>query len=229
MKTNLNGESMKLSMQWRVCLCFVALLCLASLPVMGQTLPKTGVAGSSHDVGGRGCQGCHASHNGALANSGTNAATGQILLWARNFPAASLAYGVYDSATMKNKSVELGSTALTSSTDVRMYSLLCLSCHDGVTSSFTTMNNLNKVGSKASFATGAYESYGLTNDHPVNMPYDPTKNTSLQPVATVTPNMPLFGTTNTVQCATCHEPHNNTNTHFLRRANNTTLCTGCHL
>ena len=220
---------MKLSMQWRVCFCLIALLGLASLPLAGAGLPKTGVAGSAHDVGGRGCQGCHASHNGALANGGTTSTTGQILLWSRNFPAASLSYGVYDSATQKNKAVELGGTTLSSSTDLRMYSLLCLSCHDGVTSSFSSMNDLNKVGSRNTFAAGAYQSYGLANDHPVNMPHDPTKNTSLQAVATVAANMPLFGTTNTVQCATCHEPHNNTNTRFLRQANNTTLCTGCHL
>lgn len=217
-------------MQWRNCFCLVALLGLMSLPASGASLPKTGVASSVHNVGGRGCQGCHASHNGALANGGTDATTGNILLWSRNFPAAANTFGIYDSATEKNKAVELGGTTLTTSTDVRMYSLLCLSCHDGVTSTFTTaMQNVNKVGSKASFGSGVYESSGLTNDHPVNMPYDPVRNTSLQAVATVTTNLPLFGSTNTVQCASCHEPHNNTNTRFLRQANDTTLCTACHL
>jgi predicted CXXCH cytochrome family protein len=221
---------MKLSMQWRIWLCLIALLGLVSLPAVGANLPKTGVASSVHNVGGRGCQGCHASHNGAIANGGTDATTGKILLWSRNFPAAANAFGVYDSATEKNKAVELGGTSLSTSTDVRMYSLLCLSCHDGVTSTFTTaMQNVNKIGSRASFGSGAYESSGLTNDHPVNMPHDPTKNTSLQAVATVTANLPLFGSTNTVQCASCHEPHNNTNTRFLRQANDTALCTSCHL
>jgi predicted CXXCH cytochrome family protein len=221
---------MKLLLQWRACVCVIVLLGLAVLPATGANLPKTGVAGSTHDVGGRGCQGCHASHNGALANGGTTPTTGQILLWSRNFPTPTNAYGVYDSATVKNKAVEIGGTGLTTSTDVRMYSLLCLSCHDGVTSSFTpAMKTINMVGSKASFAAGAYESFGLTNDHPVNMPYDPTKNTSLQAVATVAANLPLFGSNNTLQCATCHEPHNNSNTRFLRQANNTTLCTNCHL
>jgi len=221
---------MKLSMGWRICLCSIVLLGLAALPLAGANLPKTGVAGSVHDVGGQGCRACHAPHNGALANGGTTGTTAQILLWARNFPSPTNTFGVYDSATIKNKTVELGGTGLTTSTDVRMYSLLCLSCHDGVTSSFTpAMNTINRIGSKASFATGAYESYGLTNDHPVNMSFDPTKNTSLQAVASVTANLPLFGTTNTVQCATCHEPHNNTNTRFLRQANNTTLCTSCHM
>jgi predicted CXXCH cytochrome family protein len=221
---------MKLSMQWRICCCLIALFGLVSLQAVGATLPKTGVASSVHNVGGRGCQGCHASHNGAIANGGTDATTGKILIWSRNFPAAANAFGIYDSATLKNKTVELGGTSLATSTDVRMYSLLCLSCHDGVTSTFTTaMQNVNKIGSRASFVSGAFESNGLTNDHPVNMPYDPTKNASLQAVATVTANLPLFGSTNTVQCASCHEPHNNTNTRFLRQANDTSLCTSCHL
>jgi predicted CXXCH cytochrome family protein len=220
---------MKLSMQGRVGVGLIALFGMVSLPAGGASLPKTGVASSVHNVGGRGCQGCHASHNGAIANSGTDATTGKILLWSRNFPAAANAFGIYDSATLKNKAVELGGSSLTTSTDLRMYSLLCLSCHDGVTSTFSSMNNNNKIGSRAVFASSAFESSGLTNDHPVNMPHDPTKNTSLQAVATVTANLPLFGSTNTVQCASCHEPHNNTNTRFLRQANDTTLCTSCHL
>jgi predicted CXXCH cytochrome family protein len=221
---------MKYLSKWKACICIIALLGLASMPLLAANLPKTGVAGSVHDVGGNGCRSCHAPHNGALSSGGSSGSTGQILLWSRNFPGASLTYQVYDSATMKNKATELGGSTLTTSTDVRMYSLLCLSCHDGVTSTFNpTMQTINRVGSRASFGGQAYESYGLANDHPVNMSYDPTKNTSLQAVATVTANLPLFGSTNTLQCATCHEPHNNANTRFLRQSNNTTLCTSCHL
>ncbi len=208
----------------------IVLLGLASLPAQAANLPKTGVAGSSHDVAGSGCRGCHAPHNGSIATGGTSGSTAQILLWSRNFPSPTNTFGVYDSATMGNKAIELGGSALTTSTDVRMYSLLCLSCHDGVTSTFSpSMKTVNMVGSKASFGTGAYESYGLVNDHPVNMNYDPTKDTTLQAVATVTASLPLYGTNNTVQCSTCHEPHNNANTFYLRQANNTTHCTTCHL
>lgn len=208
-----------------------AWLALSTLPIAAApaALPKTGLAGSTHDIGGNGCKSCHAPHNGAVANGGAQG-PGMILLWSRSFPAASNTFGVYDSATMQNKAVELGGSSLSTSTDVRMYSLLCLSCHDGVTSSFSpAMQTKNMVGSKAGFGAGAYESLGLTNDHPVNMNYDPTKDTSLQPVATVTASLPLYGAGNTVQCGTCHEPHNNTNTNYLRQANNTTHCTTCHL
>ena len=208
-----------------------ACLGLAAAFTLGaaSNLPKTGLAGSTHDIGGNGCKSCHAPHNGALANGGPQS-TGLIQLWSRSFPAAAETFGVYDTATMQNKAVELGGSTLAASSDVRMYSLLCLSCHDGVTSSFSpAMQTKNMIGSKASFGAAAYESLGLTNDHPVNMNYDPTKNTSLQAVATVAAALPLYGATNTVQCATCHDPHNDVNTNYLRQANNTAHCTTCHL
>jgi len=212
-------------------LILTAAVAIASTQLAGAptNLPKTGLAGSTHDIGGNGCKSCHAPHNGSTANGGSQN-TGLILLWARSFPASANTFGVYDSATMQNKAVELGGSALTTSTDVRMYSLLCLSCHDGVTSSFSpAMQTKNQVGSKAAFGAGAYESLGLTNDHPVNMPYDPTKNPSLQAVATVSSTLPLYGSTNTVQCASCHDPHSDVNTNYLRQANNTAHCTTCHL
>lgn len=216
-------------MQRRSYIWAVVVLILASLPMLAADLPKTGLAGTTHDIGGTGCKGCHAPHNGSVPNGGTQD-TGLILLWARSFPSASNTFGVYDSATMKNKASELGGSPLITSTDVRMYSLLCLSCHDGVTSSFSPgMQTDNMVGSRASFGGGAYESLGLTNDHPVNMSYDPTKNTSLQAVSTVSATLPLYGSNNTVQCATCHDPHSNVNTNYLRQPNDTAHCTTCHL
>lgn len=215
-------------MKFKYYLLAAALFGLVSSPLLGQSLPKTGVAGTTHDVGGTGCKACHAPHNGSTANGGT-ANTGLIMLWSRSFPATANTFGVYDSATMGSKATDVGGTGLTTSSDVRMYSLLCLSCHDGVTSTFSTsMQNANRVGSKASFGTGAYESLGLTNDHPVNMSYNPTVDTGLQPVTTVTTSLRLFGTNNTMQCGTCHDSHNNSNTNYLRQANNTTHCTTCH-
>ncbi len=207
---------------------FAGLVATVMLAAVGD-LPKTGLATTSHDIGGNGCKSCHAPHNGAQATGGPQS-SGLILLWARSFPAAANTYGIYDSATMNPKAVELGGSALTTSTDVRMYSLLCLSCHDGITSTFSpAMQTRNMVGSKASFGTGAYESLGLTNDHPVNVSYNPTTTPALQSLTTVAATLPLYGSTNTMQCSTCHDPHNNINTNYLRQANNTAHCTTCHL
>ena len=54
-----------------------ALLGLASLPMRGADLPKTGLAGTTHDIAASGCKGCHAPHNGSTATGGT-AGTGII-------------------------------------------------------------------------------------------------------------------------------------------------------
>ncbi len=205
---------------------FAGLAATVMLAAVGD-LPKTGLAGTTHDIGANGCKSCHAPHSGALANGGPES-SGLILLWSRSFPASTNTFGIYDSATMTPKAVELGGGALTTSTDVRMYSLLCLSCHDGVTSSFSpAMQTKNMVGSKTGFGAGAYNSLGLTNDHPVNVVYDPTKTPALQALATVAAVLPLYS--NTMQCSTCHDPHNNVNSNYLRQANNTAHCTTCHL
>src|SRR5262252_10930239 len=81
-----------------------------SMPAAAPNLPKTGLAGSTHDIGGNGCKSCHAPHNGALANGGPQS-TGLIQLWSRSFPAAANTFGVYDTVTMQNKAVELGGSA----------------------------------------------------------------------------------------------------------------------
>lgn len=195
-----------------------------SMPAAAPKLPKTGLAGSLHDIGAAGCRSCHAPHSGSAASG----ATGMILLWSRSFPATANTFGVYDSNSLQNKAVDLGGIALTTSTDSRMYSLLCLSCHDGVTSTFSpAMQNKNRVGSRTTW--GGIESYGLSNDHPVNMSHNPILNPSLQPVATVEAVLPLYGSNKTVQCGTCHDSHSNVNFKFLRQANTTAHCTTCHL
>ena len=48
-------------------------------------LPKTGLAGSTHDVGGNGCKSCHAPHNGAMATGGPQSA-GLICCGRGRFP-----------------------------------------------------------------------------------------------------------------------------------------------
>ena len=124
-------------MKWKCCT-LAGLLGLAVISMRGApaNLPKTGLANSTHDIGLNGCKSCHAPHSGALANGGPQG-SGLILLWSRSFPNSANTFLVYASATMSVQAAELGGSALTTSTDVRMYSLLCLSCHDGVTSTFS--------------------------------------------------------------------------------------------
>jgi predicted CXXCH cytochrome family protein len=75
----------------------------------------------------------------------------------------------------------------------------------------------------------------LINDHPVNFTYDAALATADGKL--VTPDsssyvdaaheIPLFGAK--VQCATCHDPHDNTNEPFLTKTNSgSQLCLTCH-
>jgi predicted CXXCH cytochrome family protein len=201
----------------------IGLVVVAALVISSAAwAQKSKVIGSKHDVGGTGCKSCHASHDGAKATGGTDAGSGRILLWDRNFSTTS--FGTYDSPSITSKAVEIGGSIALTNTENRMNSLLCMSCHDGVTTPTV-------VAATAATAVGnPTNSFGLQNDHPVNMPHDPTRDTGLAAVASVTAGgLMLYGATNTVQCSSCHTTHDPTNGAFLRKANtNSVLCTTCH-
>jgi predicted CXXCH cytochrome family protein len=74
----------------------------------------------------------------------------------------------------------------------------------------------------------------LTNDHPVGIVYtNAAPNIAgLDAIATVQALVPPltfydYGAGDTVQCASCHDPHSIVNPRFLRRAAST-LCQDCH-
>ena len=88
----------------------------------------------------------------------------------------------------------------------------------------------------------------LTNDHPVDIPWptvDVGPGNNFDTVGNVTgglttydtEGLPLYGTTNNLECSTCHNPHLQPtstvgNGNFLRLAtvtDNTSLCRVCHL
>lgn len=130
--------------------------------------------------------------------------------------------------------------------------ILCFSCHDG-TSGLNVM--LNYPGSGTSPLTmlsgnptlvGSYAAFDkdLSNDHPVGITYrlagaaadlnaigTPVAG---QPVTKVTGSTAgaLSGdsTTSTVECSSCHNPHDNANGSFLRASNSgSALCLVCHI
>ena len=197
-------------------------IAVATTLAFGQSTKST-VIGTVHDIASAGCASCHAPHNGALAAGGAQT-TGQILLWDRGF--TTVTFGTYDSPSLDNTPAEIGTTTPLA-TDPRLFSFLCMSCHDGVTSP-------TLIGPAVSEAVGNLaNSAGLTNDHPINMTYDDTADTEqgLHTLATVQSSpLLLFGATNTVQCGSCHNAHDDTNTPFLRVSNTgSALCTTCHL
>lgn len=129
------------------------------------------------------------------------------------------------------------------------YSMICLSCHDGVNSINTVVKNdynLNNIGSgKNSIIERSSrsrsinineEEYSGNDDHPVSIVYVPG-NASLKPIST-----PLKGEwkgatiisdllrDGKVECGSCHDPHYlDQDGIFLRNSNGRSqLCLSCH-
>jgi predicted CXXCH cytochrome family protein len=84
----------------------------------------------------------------------------------------------------------------------------------------------------------------LRNDHPITIIYEtaraatPTEFVTQTVTGTkitvgATNPLPLYGassTSATVECASCHNPHNNANGMFLRKSNSgSALCLTCHI
>jgi len=179
---------------------------------------KSSVLTTVHNTGAgsNGCGNCHVPHQGDLQK-------GQMLLWAKTLPATAT-FGVYSSPTMNSVALEVGGAYTNNTTSLgdKMYTVLCLSCHDGVAATANTV----PVSASNRVTNGSSE--GLSNDHPVNMPYT---------ASPADPGLKAEGTlvgvkvfTGTVQCASCHDVHNNANLKFLRVSNASSgLCTSCHL
>ena len=160
-------------------------------------------------------------------------------LWNKTL-SAQATYGTYTSTSLNTTTV----TDIGGGTGV---SNLCMSCHDGTVA-------VNSLDNKSSFgtptmgsateldATGkiaatreAYMGVSLSNDHPINFTYDAALATA--DGALKTPNsasyvdaahaVPLY--TGSLQCASCHNPHNNAQGTFLRVSNaGSALCLTCH-
>lgn len=185
------------------------------------------------------CEYCHAPHKLATTVDAP-------LLW--NITVKTAAYTPYSSATMNASA--LSPTNSTVAGSAAYNSLLCLSCHDG------TITNASFYNADAAGVSGTYTKdapnvgsnggQSLKDDHPVNFTYDATLATDdgglRTPETTAqygaywvgggSAKLPLYknaaGSAGTVQCASCHNPHNSANS-FLRVGNaNSTLCAACH-
>jgi predicted CXXCH cytochrome family protein len=118
-------------------------------------------------------------------------------------------------------------------------SLLCLSCHDGV----TAIDNYGGNGGTTTLATQypgttAVVGQSLLDDHPIGVSYTATEITAdgglqllTNPVGGGDVQSFLLGAANTtVECASCHDVHNEgTGGNLLKIPNtNSDLCVACH-
>ena len=177
------------------------------------------------------CVFCHTPHNAIKNNN--------IPLWNHTL-SATASYGVYTSPSFDASGTvaDVGGADQSSATVTN----LCLSCHDG-TVALNAMNNpsnshLVTVMAGAGQTAGAISAgratnlgADLTNDHPVNFTFDAAlyaADPTLNDPSTLT-DVRLFN--ETVQCASCHDPHESdpTTQPFLRfTMDGSGLCLKCH-
>ena len=177
----------------------------------GMAAGQSTIVGSDHDFsgsfgGGQICVPCHTPHDAYPYAANTV----DRVLW--NHQETTQSFTMYVTLA-GNSGTPDGS------------SLLCLSCHDGV----TAMDNYGgNTGGGAIMTGGAVKGTDLTDDHPIGIQY-PAANPSYNAVPLN--GLPLFndGTIDRVECASCHNPHGAGYGNFLRdNLNGSQLCLDCH-
>lgn len=169
-----------------------------------------------HNVAEKGCRACHAPHNGAVMNGGTDKGTGEIYLWGRDFKVGTYYTFGYDATT--NPTATFTTTATPVETDPVVHTQMCMSCHDGgITDGGMSFSSDAKLPN---------DGFSLQNDHPVHVIYAPS--TTTRPYnwnITIASGRASFvdtawvgghparlyvdaaGTNAYVECSTCHNPH----------------------
>lgn len=215
----------------------------------GSALGQTSIVNSKHNLSTSGpgtiksaasggtaqvCVFCHTPHG----------ASAVAQLWNRELPVSS--YTLYSSDYLTSLGYALPSQPKTRSK-------LCLSCHDGTIALGSVYNLPGSGGYSTTPGTGipmeqsgvaipggtmptnaiGYLGTNLTDDHPVGYLYDTAKDPELVATRTWPWGTPVKldpdASNGTVECQTCHNPHNDQYGKFLRMSNvNGALCTFCH-
>ena len=114
-------------------------------------------------------------------------------------------------------------------------SKLCLSCHDGTIALGDVLSEASPIAMAGGLTTmpvgPAHLGVSLADDHPVSFPFSPglaAVDGQLANPGTLTEEVRLDGG-GELQCTTCHDPHDDTNGHFLVTDNTASaLCLACH-
>lgn len=215
--------------------CLLGILALVALQAGASN-----ITGTKHDlsVSGPGattnvnrvCVFCHTPHQATQAAA-------QDPLWNHTLSGVG-SYGTYSSSTLNAAVADLGGAVAGSSS----VSNLCMSCHDGTIAVIDMYNVPNETPSVTITAGGNVNATGfitgnpnvgtdLSDDHPVNFTYDlglmgddgELANPTTAPVSDL-----LFA--GSVQCASCHDVHDNTYVPFMVMDNaGSALCKTCHV
>lgn len=174
------------------------------------------------------CVYCHTPHGGQF----------DAPLWNRTF--SSTTYQMYDGTHSSTIDMVVDSQPTGTA-------MACLGCHDGTIGLDVVINPPNGWGAPTDVpatVTGlntmpsgshALLDTDLRNDHPVSVAYDPALDPAFNPTLSVlSAGLKLFTDPSSpgqkVQCASCHNPHNNTFSPLLRIDNSgSNLCITCHI
>jgi len=196
------------------------MLSMALLLVAGS-VAFGAVNGTAHDLRttigtAQICVPCHTPHGGSP----------DVPLW--NHAAQAGGYTPYTSTTINADDVNAGDPQAGS------ISFLCLGCHDGSVALGSVINDPGDLTDTTSTMGAVVANLGtdLSNDHPVAFAYDNqvyTDDGELVDPSTIT-TLDFFGAGSDMECATCHDPHYDTNTPFLVISNaGSALCLTCHV
>jgi predicted CXXCH cytochrome family protein len=203
---------------------------IAALCVAAPGMSQSSVVGSKHDLSGavttsdRVCVFCHTPHQPDSPFFDADP------LWNHTL-STNPTYGVYDSTTLNASPAEIGGGTTVSN--------LCLSCHDGTIGICSLYNNPNISGGEETptnsgtlMSGNALVGTDLTNDHPVNFDYTAALASEdgglVDPSGAGAPGDWLFG--DSLQCASCHDPHDDTYLPFLVADNAfSAMCLTCHI
>lgn len=157
------------------------------------------------------CIFCHTPHNSAPLNP----------LWNKSNPGQT--YILYNSSTVQ---------ATTGQPDGS--SILCLSCHDGTIALGSVLSLADPIDFSSGITTmpvgHSNLSTDLSDDHPISFDCNSSlalTDGQLKDPAYIT--WPVSLENNKVQCTSCHDPHKNTYTDFLKTSSQySELCLSCH-
>ncbi|MEW6128803.1 MAG: cytochrome c3 family protein [Acidobacteriota bacterium] len=204
---------------------------------------KQTVVGTDHDLhtefaGGTAvCDYCHVPHKfNVIANQ-------PPLLW--NVQVKPGPYATYSSSSFDGAGTIRDPSAASGTKDAAYMTLLCLSCHDGTITQASFYQVTPAMGGAGSVTAPVIGGPGgLSNDHPVDFVYSVTLATAdgglKSPTEGTGVRIPYVGTlplfkdqpsdvSGRLECATCHNPHNDSRGKFLRITDNaSSLCLTCH-
>ena len=199
-------------------------------------------------INGQTCVFCHTPHMGSVSvplwNRSSSVATYQVYASSTMDAAAPTSAAIQSSVSGACMSCHDGSIAIDVLTNLSGVAHAVTVAFTRQATAKATYGN-NGTGTNNILTAGSpFLGTDLRNDHPITIIYETSRAATPTEFVTqaitgtkitvgATNPLPLFGAstaTATVECASCHNPHNNSLGNFLRKSNaGSALCLTCHI